>query len=61
MRGGLVMIECEECGALYEPMTDTYTCPECGTSNYPDDGDEGSGLDTPPPSRWDATWPPFQF
>lgn len=39
------MIECDECGTKYEPMTDTYTCPECGTSNYPDDADYRKEID----------------
>ncbi len=34
------MIECQECGAHYEPMTDSYTCPVCGTENYPEDDTE---------------------
>jgi DNA-directed RNA polymerase subunit RPC12/RpoP len=31
------MIECEDCGAMYEPMTDAYRCPECGAENYPEE------------------------
>ncbi len=31
-------IKCE-CGTEYEPMTDSYTCPYCGTENYPEDTD----------------------
>lgn len=30
-------IECDECGTVYEPMTDAYRCPLCGASNYPQD------------------------
>ena len=29
--------ECEECGEEFEPMTDAYKCPACGTENYPPD------------------------
>jgi Zn finger protein HypA/HybF involved in hydrogenase expression len=34
------MITCEECGTVYEPITDAYKCPACGTENYPEDDDE---------------------
>jgi len=30
------MIECEECGTKYTPISDSYRCPCCGESNYPD-------------------------
>lgn len=33
------MIECDECGTHFEPMTDAYRCPVCGTENYPEDDD----------------------
>jgi Zn finger protein HypA/HybF involved in hydrogenase expression len=32
------MIECQECGEVYEPETDAYRCPCCGAENYPDGG-----------------------
>jgi len=28
---------CSECGTVYEPITDAYECPVCGTPNYPDE------------------------
>lgn len=31
------MIECDECGQHYEPMTDAFKCPTCGAENYQDD------------------------
>jgi DNA-directed RNA polymerase subunit RPC12/RpoP len=37
------MIECDECGAKYIPITDAYKCPVCGTENYPEE-DEGDAL-----------------
>ena len=37
------MIQCSECGMIYEPMTDSYTCPCCGESNWPDEQEEDDG------------------
>jgi DNA-directed RNA polymerase subunit RPC12/RpoP len=34
------VIECDECGQRFEPMTDAYKCPACGTENYPDEDGE---------------------
>lgn len=28
------MIECQDCGTKYEPMTDAYRCPDCGAENH---------------------------
>lgn len=41
------MIECEECGAKYEPMTDAYKCPVCGTENYPADDEDDCPTGSP--------------
>lgn len=30
-------VQCDECGARFEPMTDAFRCPVCGTENYPED------------------------
>ncbi len=32
---------CDECGEKFEPMTDSYKCPVCGTENHPE-GDENA-------------------
>ena len=34
------MIECDECGTHFEPMTDASKCPVCGCENYFDEDDE---------------------
>ena len=34
------VIECDECGCRFEPITDAYRCPECGAENYPDGDDD---------------------
>ena len=33
-------ITCDECGARFEPLTDAFKCPVCGTENYPEDDDD---------------------
>jgi DNA-directed RNA polymerase subunit RPC12/RpoP len=33
-------MKCDECGETFEPMTDAYKCPTCGTENYPDEDDD---------------------
>jgi Zn finger protein HypA/HybF involved in hydrogenase expression len=37
------MIECDECGTVFTPITDAYRCPECGTEKYPPDEGEDNG------------------
>ena len=27
------MIECDECGTFFTPMTDAFRCPACGSEN----------------------------
>lgn len=26
-------MKCDECGSIFEPMTDAYKCPVCGSEN----------------------------
>jgi hypothetical protein len=33
-------IECEECGTIFDPLTDSYECPGCGFENYPEDDED---------------------
>lgn len=35
------MIECQECGHQFEPLSDAYVCPECGAENCPPDEELG--------------------
>lgn len=34
------MIQCDECGTRFEPMTDAYKCPDCGAENGPMDDEQ---------------------
>lgn len=36
-------MRCDECGDVFEPMTDAFKCPTCGTENYPEDDDPDQG------------------
>ncbi len=33
------MIECTECGTLFQIVSDSYECPTCGAESFPDDED----------------------
>jgi uncharacterized Zn finger protein (UPF0148 family) len=34
------MTHCDECGARFIPLDDSYRCPVCGTENYPDEDED---------------------
>lgn len=38
-------VTCDECGALYQPITDGYECPCCGEVNWPEKQNERWLLD----------------